>query len=391
MTQEEGQETTGEGGGEATPIKPGSPQQIVEQARAEAREKMQQEAAGEEGEGEAPAAAPAEGAETQGAAQAQGTQGGLKTPFKILEGDEERDPEAEALAKVKYKAKGEEKTRRLDEVVRLAQQAEGANQTIEELRDQRERLATDLGEAQETLQGLQRDRDLFMQALRDESGETFKQIQERFKEGLQRQGGRQAPPQQQQEGPPQEHVQAGRNLFQQHIKPHAEQIAQAYGADAEEIAKATLAELQREPPQFMRPDTLGEILNERIPQQLEQLGYERQGEVPYFDVQRLQSERRTGRGAASVITPREERGRENGAGRVQELEQKVQQLQEQLEATGARRQASARDQAPPPAGGGEGSGAPGAGSLEEKVGVLEEADTVHDIQQGLRQLRTGKV
>lgn len=343
---------------------------------------------GEGAEGE-PATTGTEGDAKESPGESPSEERELQTQFRLTRDGEEIDlaeaPDGLLDMEISYKANGEERTKRLDELVRVAQTGHMTEEKISTLKEQRDEVAREHEELSEEAQALRGDRDLFLKALRDKSGETFKTIQEKFleKAGDPVEGG--AEPGAGGEGTqatPEEVQQRGLELAQKHIHPFSEQVAEAYGHDnPTEITRALLVELNEEPKRFWNADTLEEIANERIPRMLEKAGYTRQGEVPRFDSSGLSEGPGAGTGD-SLITPRDQAG--GGGPEAEKLRKENQRLREQLESQKTQETKETLEDAPP-AGGGGGAGS-GGGGLEDELG-LEDAETAAEIREKLQDLQ----
>lgn len=292
-----------------------------------------------------------------------------KTSFSFLQGDKEIPIEEAMERQVRFKAGGEERTMTLDEVVRLAQNAQGRDQDVSQLRTQRDQTARELQQMESQLVALKRDRDVFLAALRDSSGDTFRQVQEAFSKG--RPAGEHPRPA---DVPREDDAtrRAGEKMMQEHIIPFATQLAGVYDARVNEIVQVALEELGKIPPKFLTVEDVGDVLNRTIPSMLEENGYTPNGDVPRFDPSTLKGERRRG------FTPKEPR-----SPREAELEERIADLEARLEAGKVRSAKDKKAKAPPPAG--EGATPPSSG--EEPLIDMGEIGSLSDAKRALASLR----
>lgn len=300
----------------------------------------------------------------------------LKAQFGLSRNGEEVDLDDGLLGlEFKYKASGEEHTKSLDELVRTAQSAHGTAQKLEQYRTERKELSDALLEKESLAEALAQDRDLFVKVLKDSSGEQFKALQAEY---LKRAG--QPAPDAAPDAPDastDQDIQAGQQVLEQHIMPYAERLAEAYeGADATEIVEQVLLELSEEPPQYLTADTVGEILNERIVQALEEAGYEASGDRPTFDLSVFED---AGAPASRGIRPRSERSSNGNS----DLAKENQRLREQLEAAKQGKQRAKLDAAPPAAG----SSGPSGIQDGEPILDLKGADTLDEMKRRLQSLQ----
>lgn len=309
-------------------------------------------------------------------------------PFRLSRDGKDYDVKGLEGVKFHYKASGEEVEADLDNLVRKAQQAHGMTDRLEELRAQRQDLFQENQGLVEKVQSLQGDRDLLLAALKDETGNTFKQLQSKFlgKEGsdLLEEPQPQEQPQSEDEfvkqyGQPREVFEAGLRAVEDHILPWANRVGEAYGGvDGEEIVKVALEELNKVPEKYRSFDVLGEILNELIPSMLADEGFEMSAEFTPFDVGVFQGK------PASRFAKREA-PKSDVEKRLEALEAENQQLKEKLEGTSPATVREKLEDAPP--GGGSRGGVSRSSGPAGVTLDLSQANTKEEIREAVRKLR----
>jgi len=306
-----------------------------------------------------------------------------KATFSFVRDGEAVDtpPEGFDDMTVRYKAKGHDVDSTLPELIRRAQQVHGIEDKIERLQTEKQTLFKDLTEHQGELEVAIADRRLFMDVLKDASGEQFKRLQDQFLNGGEAGDSSPPPPEPQAASslPDDAAMNAGMEVVENHILPWAERVGEAYGmADSEDIVRVFLEELATEPPQFHSLELVAEILNERIPAMLEKEGFSLSGEYDAFDSAVLAAkEERKGRfsKSPSVAAPSEE---------LSALQKENEKLKEQLENAGIQRTVKKVSSAPPSA---AIEGAPVRGIDTDDALDLSDAKSSSDVKKALQKLQ----
>lgn len=360
-------------------------------------------ASGAESEPEgAPGAAEAESATGQSAEPGSEGSAGSATPkalsqhFTISDAEEGLDIGALTLKdlmdspRISFKRSGEQVTATLEDLVRDAQQLGKAQSQAERMLEQRNTTAAELNELKPELESLRAMEHSWREALEDEA--VYKEAREAYMRAIGKGGsaGSSAPsgaPAEKPAGSPpaepssDDAYKAGESFFAENLWPHMQSVAEAYGADAQELSQTVLERIGEEPPQFLTLERVQEIVNDELAAELRRAGYEAAKQVdPWAPPQAAASGSRRGRG----LTPKAERS----GSKQSELEQLRARIA-QLEAGGS----TSDDDEPPPSGNepsGIGAGRKSGASAEDRALYrseaidVSEAESAEDIFKALR-------
>ena len=212
-------------------------------------------------------------------------------PFSLIDGEGAalEDPGSVTLqnlldgeASVAFKAKGEEQTASLEKLVSMAQRQIGQGQRLDQERTDHKATHKALNKALEAQDGAVAQKALLLKILKDPTGEEFKKAANEFSggEGLATVGSvaePAAPPAPVDPTDPYDvnspSMQAGANVVREIIQPRAEALAEAYGADPQEVMQAIVQAAGEVVPSSFTVDRLAEIMNEDIVGLLEESGY----------------------------------------------------------------------------------------------------------------------
>lgn len=215
--------------------------------------------------------------------------------------------------KISYKADGEKRTKTLDQLVDSAQKADYNERQLNKTRSQLKELSDKLTEFEQLNSAAQQDAEILSRILKGDDA-FLTELRKRYNEALgNKPAGKPA------EAPRDEPVdgygnttesqQQGLAFVMKAIKPWADQVAEAYDADPADLVKQVLLMADNEPSHTFGWDTLDDILNHRLINELEAAGYTRSKDAPRFDVEQWIPNESPPERVSSYITPKGERKR----------------------------------------------------------------------------------
>ena len=246
-------------------------------------ESQEAEAAGEETEEEGKEAG------TEGTEDAEGEptgEEGDKIPdraFTAFTDDKESD-DYKALddLTVKFRANKEDQSLTVEEMVRQVQKGAGIANALKTRTRERDETNQELTQRTEELTKAQANGDLLLKVLQDPK--AYEELKTKYLEA----GGTSTPVPEGQKGEPlgdqpsveEQYMASGRGVVEDSILPYSKQLAEAYGADHQEIAQEIIALAGQVPQKYFSEEKLHAIITEEIPQLLREAGFEASGDLP---------------------------------------------------------------------------------------------------------------
>lgn len=170
-----------------------------------------------------------------------------------------------------YQAMGKEQRRSLEQIIRNAQLGHYNESRMQQLLGERNSVVEKLKAAEEKLSGYGNDRQMMDYVLNQYlQGNT--QPFEKLLQSVQ-QVAQQMPQMEQPQSNPAEVEAAGQRVYYEVVVPNAYQLAQEYGANAQEIANAIVQMVNQEPEEFLTPQRYQSIIQYELPALLERNGY----------------------------------------------------------------------------------------------------------------------
>lgn len=170
-----------------------------------------------------------------------------------------------------YNAFGKEHKKTFDELMRNASLAHYNEQKMAGLRGERQQLVDKYSKIEQEHTAWANDRKIWEHALTQLAMGNAQPIQQLAQAFMQAQ--QQMPAMEQAPGGDKELESAGLRVYYEYIVPNAQQVAQRYGANPEEVAQAVMHLVGQEPEEFLTAEKLANIINIEIPALLEQAGY----------------------------------------------------------------------------------------------------------------------
>jgi hypothetical protein len=171
-----------------------------------------------------------------------------------------------------YTAMGKEQRRNLDEIIRNAQMGHFQEARYQQIMSDRNSVYEKYQNADKQLSNYANDRKLLEYALMQYTQGNEKPLGQLI-DAFKQQAAALPEIEQQQAGPDYQAEAEGQRVYYEVIVPQAYQIAQQYGANAQEIANAIVQMVQNEPEEFLTQERFQQILTVEIPYLLEQNGY----------------------------------------------------------------------------------------------------------------------
>jgi hypothetical protein len=198
--------------------------------------------------------------------------------YKFYRGEEEvadlQGLSAEDLLQMQfgYNAMGKEQRRNLDEIIRNAQMGHFQEARYQQIMSDRNGVYEKYQSAEKQLSSYANDRKLLEYAL-SQYVQGNEQPLGKLIDAFKQQASQMPEIEQPSSGPDYQAEAEGQRVYYEVIVPQAYQIAQQYGANAQEIANAIVQMVQNEPDEFMTQERFQQILQVEIPYLLEQNGY----------------------------------------------------------------------------------------------------------------------
>lgn len=321
--------------------------------------------------------------ESDGDVAGEGDGGAGRQPFSFNE-DIDLETVRDGSATVKFTSDGEEREVPIRKLVAHSQQLKSTLAREEALREERNGYAEKAQEAEKFKEAAEQSDTILRQILAGgpESDRLLKDMRTKYAEGLGK-----APPEpagDKPAGPSEDEMAAAaRKLATEVISPHAKHLAELYEADPEEVAQEMVGMLAKEPnPSW---DVVDDIMHRRLPNALEENGYEATGEMERFDLEPFrEAGQRDAGGKANGLTPKGKR-RKTG------LTPREKQLEAENEALKAQLAEKALEDVPPSgdtttnAGGKKKRGSKDAGLSNDLIDVSE-AESVSDVMKALDEM-----
>lgn len=197
--------------------------------------------------------------------------------FTAFTGDKEsEDYKALDGLTVKFRANQMDKELTVSEMVREVQKAAGIANALKNRTQERDDTHQKLSASQEELEKASSNGDLLLKVLQDE--EAYKELKAKYLEA----GGSATPtapvkgaaPAQEDVDPgPDPHMEAGRTVVEEFVLPFSQELAEAYGADAKEIAQEIIGLAGETPGDFFTEEVMADIVNNQIPARLVESGF----------------------------------------------------------------------------------------------------------------------
>ena len=195
--------------------------------------------------------------------------------------------------KVKFRSNQQDQEMDLADLVREVQKVGGLGNALKLRTQERDDTNKELEVSQERIEKLVGNEDLLLKVLQDD--EAYKELKKQFLEA----GGSTTAIEAGDKGDKGEKegdtgdleedsdlYKSGRGMIENVVLPYAQELAEAYGADAQEIAQSVVNMSGESPQKYFTEEVLAEIMNVKIPELLKESGFsiEEGKEVQGFDI-----------------------------------------------------------------------------------------------------------